>query len=132
MARRGMPLAAAIVVSVVVAAATLAVAYRASPPSSASEVPDGDPSRGIDLMREAGCGSCHTIPGVDGANAWVGPPLTHWRERELIAGQLPNTGANLVRWIQDPRAVEPGTAMPDTGLSAQQARDVAAYLFTLG
>lgn len=49
----------------------------------------------------------------------------------MIAGELPNTPDNLVRWIKDPKLVEPGTAMPDLGLSDEQARDVAAYLYTL-
>lgn len=49
----------------------------------------------------------------------------------MIAGELPNSPANLVRWIKDPKSVEPGTDMPDLGLTDQQARDVAAYLYTL-
>jgi cytochrome c len=49
----------------------------------------------------------------------------------MIAGELPNSPDNLVRWIKDPKAVEPGTAMPDLGLTDDEARDVAAYLYTL-
>jgi cytochrome c1 len=61
----------------------------------------------------------------------VGPPLTSWSRRTFIAGEVPNTPDNLVRWLRNPRAIEPGTAMPALGLDDRQARDVAAYLYTL-
>lgn len=78
-----------------------------------------------------GCGSCHTIPGIYTARGLVGPPLMFFSRRTMIAGELPNTPDNLVRWIRDPKLVEPGTAMPDLGLTDREARDVAAYLYTL-
>ncbi len=31
----------------------------------------------------------------------------------------------------DPQGVEPGTAMPNLGVTATDAQDIAAYLFTL-
>jgi cytochrome c len=92
----------------------------------------GDAKRGADVVRTYRCGSCHEIPGIRGADGNVGPPLTNLVHRGFIAGQLPNTPANLVRWIKDPPAVEANTAMPVLGLSEQQARDVAAYLYTSG
>jgi cytochrome c1 len=49
----------------------------------------------------------------------------------MIAGELPNSPENLVRWLQHPKALEPHTAMPDLGLSTDQAQDIAAYLYTL-
>ena len=49
----------------------------------------------------------------------------------MIAGVLPNTPANLVRWIQEPQAVTRATPMPNMGLTDQQSRDIAAYLYTL-
>ena len=91
----------------------------------------GDSRHGRETIRAVGCGSCHTIPGIRGANGMVGPPLIGWARRTYIAGQLPNTPENLVRWLLNPQAVEPGTAMPVVGLAEQQARDVAAYLYTL-
>jgi hypothetical protein len=83
-------------------------------------------------MRAHGCGACHVIPGVEGAVAWVGPPLMEWARRGYLAGHLPNTPENLVAWLRDPQAIAPGTAMPDLGLSEREARDAAAHLFTLG
>jgi cytochrome c2 len=91
----------------------------------------GDAAHGHQVILERGCGSCHTIPGVRGANGMVGPPLIGWSRRTYIAGQLPNTPENLVRWIQNPPAVERGTAMPVLGLDAAQARDVAAFLYSI-
>lgn len=91
----------------------------------------GDPEAGRSLIRGAGCGSCHTIPGVRGANSLVGPPLTGIAHRVYIAGVLENTPENMVRWVRDPQAVDSLTAMPDLGLSDDEARHVAAYLYTL-
>lgn len=91
----------------------------------------GNSQRGKEVIREAGCGACHIIPGIRSARGLVGPPLFDFGDRTMIAGELPNTPPNLVRWIQNPKAVEPKTAMPDLGLSKQQATDAAAYLFTL-
>ena len=45
----------------------------------------------------------------------VGPPLIYFSRRTMIAGELPNTQENLVRWVEHPRQVEPKTAMPDLG-----------------
>lgn len=94
-------------------------------------VTGGDPDRGRTLIRSYGCHACHTVPGVSGADALVGPPLSHWRWRVYIAGRVPNSPDALVRWIMDPRTVDPLTAMPDMGVSEADARDIAAYLFTL-
>jgi cytochrome c1 len=48
-----------------------------------------------------------------------------------VAGEVPNTPRFMVRWIENPQAIEPGTAMPNLGVSDAQARDIAAYLYTL-
>jgi cytochrome c len=90
-----------------------------------------NPQRGKALIRAYGCGACHIIPGVRTARGLVGPPLFDFANRTIIAGEIPNTPPNLVEWIQNPKAVEPKTAMPDLGLSKEQATDVAAYLYTL-
>jgi cytochrome c len=100
-------------------------------PTPPPEVPAGDPGRGAQLINKYGCGSCHTVPGVKGADGLVGPPLTKFGSRSYIAGELVNSGPNLQRWIENPQAVEPGTAMPDLGVTPEDAQDIAAYLFTL-
>jgi cytochrome c1 len=78
-----------------------------------------------------GCGSCHRIEGVPNANSLVGPPLDSWSRRSFIAGTLPNTQANLERWLRDPQEVRPGSAMPTIELTEQEVADITAFLFTL-
>ena len=85
--------------------------------ADAAALTGGDPRAGRVKAREYGCGSCHTIPGVEGADALVGPPLTGVGERMYIAGVLTNTPDHLVRWIRDPPAVDSATAMPNVGAS---------------
>jgi cytochrome c1 len=96
------------------------------------EVPGGDARRGAAAVERYGCGACHVIPGVRRANGHVGPPLTDYARRHYIAGAVPNEAANLVLWIQNPQVIEPGTLMPTLGVSDRDARDIAAYLYTLG
>ena len=91
----------------------------------------GDAQRGAAVIDQYRCGACHMIPGIHDARGMVGPPLMYFGERTFIGGEVPNTPANLVRWIQSPKSIEPGTAMPELGVSEQEARDVAAYLYTL-
>lgn len=95
------------------------------------QVPGGDPSRGNQAIQRYTCGACHDIPGVPRANGDVGPPLTNFARRGFIAGLLPNTPDNLTRWIEDPQGVKPGVDMPNMGVSDSDARDIAAYLYTL-
>jgi cytochrome c len=94
-------------------------------------VEHGDAARGRTAIAMYGCGSCHTIPGIRGAAGMVGPSLEHWADRRIIAGQLPNEPARLIAWIMVPQSIEPGTAMPNMGVSDSRARDIAAYLYTL-
>ena len=97
----------------------------------AALVTGGNPKSGKAAIRRYGCYTCHTIPGVDGAYGLVGPPLTQVGSRYVLAGELPNTPENLELWIQHPRQVEPHTLMPEMGVSEQDSRDIAAYLYTL-
>lgn len=94
-------------------------------------VPAGDAADGKGDIAKYGCGSCHMIPGVERADGTVGPPLIAWSRRVYIAGEVPNTPDFLVRWIEVPQAIEPGTAMPNLGVTEQDARDIAAYLYTI-
>ena len=50
--------------------------------------------------------------------------------RKYIAGHLPNSAANLARWIRDPRQINPHTAMPAMDVTESDARDMAAYLLS--
>ena len=91
----------------------------------------GDPFRGRELIRGYGCDSCHTIPGVETADANVGPPLTKVARRTYLAGHIQNTPVNMMLWIQHPRALDPNTAMPEMGVTEPDSKDITAYLFTL-
>lgn len=115
----------------VAAALVLGGCNRDNPENDAIALTGGHPERGRRLIRYYGCGACHTIPGVEGANATVGPPLTGIARRAYVAGVLPNTPDNLERWILDPRRIDPKTAMPATGVKPGDINDIAAYLYTL-
>jgi cytochrome c2 len=91
----------------------------------------GSPRKGKDAIRRFGCSSCHTIPGVPGADGLVGPPLTHVASRAYIGGRLVNTPENMRGFIARPHGADPGIAMPEMGIPDQDVRDIAAYLYTL-
>lgn len=91
----------------------------------------GNARAGMADLRKYGCSGCHTIPGIEGAQGLVGPPLNQFANRIYIAGRLPNTPENLMLWIQKPQQVVPNNAMPDMGIGEQDSRDIAAYLYTL-
>jgi cytochrome c len=97
----------------------------------AAALTGGDPEAGREALRRLGCTTCHSVPGVPGANGLVGPPLAHLASRAYIAGVLPNTAANLIVWIRWPQGVLPKNAMPNLGASEADGRNIAAYLYTL-
>jgi cytochrome c2 len=91
----------------------------------------GDAARGKELIRSYGCGSCHTIPRVTGAESTVGPSLQGEATRAYIAGVTPNMPDNMIRWLMDPPSIDEKTAMPNLHVTATDARDIAAYIYTL-
>jgi cytochrome c2 len=91
--------------------------------------PGPDARRGAVELRAFGCGGCHRIPGIEGADGRVGPSLANLSDRLYIAGSLPVTPENVVRWIVDPKAVAPATLMPDLGVAQAQAADMTLYLY---
>jgi cytochrome c oxidase assembly factor CtaG/cytochrome c2 len=97
----------------------------------AAAMTGGDPRRGRVVITSYGCPTCHAIPGVAGADGLVGPPLGGIGQRVFIAGVLPNTPDNMVRWLRDPPGVDRLTAMPNMGVGERDARDIAAYLYAL-
>lgn len=86
--------------------------------------------RGHDLIVENGCGSCHRIGGIERAKGDIGPSLETFQAKPQIAGRLPNNPDETVRWLLNPQATDPTTAMPNLGLTPEQARDIATYLYT--
>lgn len=90
-----------------------------------------DPERGRRAAERLACGACHDIPGVAWPRGRMGGPLAGFASRPLIAGRFPNQPDVLVRWLVDAPSLAPGTGMPPQALTAAEARDVAAYLYTL-
>lgn len=93
-----------------------------------ADTDEPDAERGRQALRQFGCVGCHSIPGVVAAESFVGPPLARMGTRRFIAGRLPNTRENLIRWIRDPQSISPGSAMPDLGVSERAANDMAEYI----
>ena len=81
-----------------------------------------------DLMIQYGCPTCHVIAHVPGAVGKVGPSLNDLAQRSYLAGTLQNTPKNLIRWIQHPQQIHPGTAMPEMGVTSEDASRIAAFL----
>lgn len=101
----------------------LALASSARPPAASGTAPGG-----YALFMTLSCASCHTIRGTPAAGR-VGPDLTHLASRlSLASGTLPNTPANLARWLKNPQAVKPGCLMPNLSLTDAQVRALVAFL----
>jgi cytochrome c2 len=90
----------------------------------------GDIARAPDLIRRYGCAGCHTIPGIPGGDGQVGGPLQDVKRRVYVGGVVTNSPDNMIKWIVSPQTFSPRSAMPATGISAAEARDVAAYLYS--
>jgi cytochrome c len=112
-------------------AALLFLACDQSDERAAFEMTGGVASRGPAAIQRYGCSTCHTVPGVSGANGLVGPPLTQVGSRVYLAGRLQNTPDNMIRWIRDPQGVDDKTAMPNLGVTETDAKDITSYLYTL-
>lgn len=110
---------------------TAGCSHRNEVLEQARELTGGEPSRGVAAIGRYGCGTCHEIPGVRRATGTVGPPLARVARRTYLAGHVSNTPRDMMRWIQHPQRLESGTAMPEMNVSDADARDIAAYLYTL-
>lgn len=99
--------------------------------AQSTQVLGGDVQRGKKAIDQESCVACHAIPGISGPSGNVGSSLKEMAKRAYIAGVLANTPANMVRWLRNPPAVDPLTAMPNLGITEVEAKDIAAYLYTL-
>jgi putative membrane protein len=115
----------------VIALSLAAAGCHRSADRIARQLTGGDPDKGKHAIVNYGCDTCHNIPGVLTATATVGPPLSQVALRSYLAGRIENTPENMIRWIRQPRSVDPETAMPETGVTESDGRDIAAYLYTL-
>lgn len=90
----------------------------------------GSAALGKEKIRQYGCWTCHTIPGIAGANGIVGPPLDGLANRFYVGGQ-PNSPDQLAQFIRDPKSAREMSPMPNVGVSEKDAADIVAYLYTL-
>lgn len=89
------------------------------------------PAERSNAIFEQQCSSCHAIRGTS-AQSDVGPDLTHVASRTMLAGaSIPNTPAELARWITDSQSIKPGNQMPDIPLPAAKLHALVTYLETL-
>jgi cytochrome c oxidase subunit 2 len=103
-------------------------AWLAAQAAPAAEPGDAVLARGRALLEGGSCGACHTVRGT-AAQGRAGPDLTHVGARRTIAaGTLANNRGNLQGWIVNPDALKPGTLMPPSDLSADDADALARYL----
>ena len=110
--------------------AALAALLAGCGPSRPAPGVQGDPERGRIALTQYACHTCHIIPSISGSRVYVGRPLEDMDKRRYIAGKVPNTQQNLVRYIIDPQAVDPGNAMPAMGVSERDALVISAYLLS--
>jgi cytochrome c len=96
-----------------------------------SRVVGGDPERGRLLVQQYQCAACHFIPEVQGPNGDAGPSLESMGRLSYIAGSIPNQPENMIRFLQNPPAVKPGTLMPALGITDDEARHMAAFMYSL-
>lgn len=119
-------------IRIVLLAATCAGLAACTPHDpEARRATGGDIDRGRVAIRQYACQTCHVIPGVIGAEALVGPPLNGIASRLYLAGVLTNTPDRMIEWLRNPQEIDPLSAMPDVNVTERDARDIAAYLYTL-
>jgi len=110
---------------------SLALLAACGAKESPHRVEGGDAAIGKQLVTQYQCGACHTIPEVPGGGGETAPTLEGFGKLSYIAGRIPNQPDRLTAWLRDPPALKPGTPMPAMGLTEQEARHMAAFLYTL-
>ena len=113
------------------AAVVLSLCACADQSNAPRSIAGADAARGLAVVERVGCAACHQIPGVSWPVGTVGGSLDGFAERSLIAGRLPNQPDVLTRWLRDAPSLSPETGMPPIPITETEARDVAAYLYTL-
>jgi cytochrome c len=121
---------AAVVFVLTAAAGTTLWQIRHRSESIARAMAGGNPARAPELIRRYGCAGCHTISGIPGGDGKVGGALNDLKQRVYVGGIVTNSPDNLIRWIVSPQTFSPHSAMPATGISEMEARDVATYLYS--
>ncbi len=95
------------------------------------EIAGADPARGLEVAERVGCAACHRSPGVEWPSGAAGPSLEGFGGSPLIAGRFPNQPDRLAQWVRNAPSMAPETGMPAMPITEAEARDVAAWLYTL-
>ena len=95
------------------------------------DITGADAAAGLAVIERLGCAACHQIPGVDWPQGTVGGSLDGFADRSMIAGRFPNQPDTLATWVRNAPSMSPTTGMPAMPMTSAEARDVAAYLYTL-
>lgn len=123
---------------------------------AAQQSNDPNAQAGKALFTSAGCAGCHGVVGTNmnsfgDAKTFMGPNLTHFGSRRLIAGgvlawdpgtcQVQGSGndahivnqdsCNLYKWLHDPQGVKQGNDMNIRSLSDTEIAQLVAYLESL-
>lgn len=115
--------------------AAFLVPDEATPPGAAKV--EGNLANGRKVLDSKGCASCHGMTGV-AALSPSAMPVTIDAKTMLRAKQLaPDlryarerfTPEKMLAWLADPKAIKPDTTMPKIPLTAEEAKDVVAYLY---
>ncbi len=100
-------------------------------PPQAVEVADPVQANGAALFTSKGCIGCHSLNSMTPMKGMIGPNLAGIGGRKMIAaGWLPNTDANLHRWIKTPQAVKQGVLMQVPVMTDAEVDALVAYLRT--
>ncbi|ULH13869.1 cytochrome c oxidase subunit II (plasmid) [Deinococcus sp. KNUC1210] len=91
--------------------------------------------RGAQVFGRVQCGACHQVRGQPSAfphSGAVGPDLTHFASRRILAGGvLTNTPEHLRQWLRNTQDIKPGARMPTLPLSESEISDLSSYLEAL-
>lgn len=109
----GVPLVAGIAVTTAKA--------RLKQDAVAEALTGGDLALAPPIFRRYGCGGCHAIPGIPGADGKVGGQLAGLSDQVYIGGVANNNADNLVAWIVSPQRFSTNSAMPETGIKESEA-----------
>ena len=111
---------------------TTALQDRTRQKERAIQITGGNPDHAMQAIVHYGCASCHDIPGAQMPGGLAASSLSDLRKRIYLGGRVNNTPENLTRWITNPKQFDPLTAMPVTGISEDEARDISAFLYQHG
>ncbi|HZV11802.1 MAG TPA: c-type cytochrome, partial [Candidatus Kapabacteria bacterium] len=90
-----------------------------------TNVPNGDPARGKDLVDRVGCIGCHSTKEFE--------TTSRLKEANSFGPSLENIGSKVTKvwlfnWLKNPKHYMPNTRMPNLRLSDQEAADITAHI----